>query len=247
MLLHLALALAVGTAHPIHDRTLLDNPLYRAGKMAKVTCREKPISSMNRPQARKYVEALNACLNKAWRAHLKKIGLPLTDASVGFINSRKTYCGSRWESSIAGKYCNREFGYVILLSRNLLQYPDSLFIFHLVSHEYGHHIQKTTGLLDAFQAYPSGGDRETEEQTRRSELQATCLSGVFMGSAFGSLGRPASDVTELKDIIRSSGDDYWKTHDHGTGKNQVSWFTRGFDSRDPKSCNTWTSKPGKVA
>ncbi|WP_062356278.1 neutral zinc metallopeptidase [Herbidospora yilanensis] len=247
MLIHLALALSVTTAHPVYDQTLVKNPLYRTGKMAKVKCREKPISSMNRPQARKYIEALNDCLNKAWRAQLKKVGLPLTNSGVGFINSRKDHCGSKWEASVAGQYCYRNFGYVILLDRNLLEYPHSLFIFHLVGHEYGHHIQKTMGLLDAFNHYPTSGKRETQEQTRRLELQATCLSGVFMGSAFASLGRPASDVAELKEIIRSSGDEYWKGHDHGKGKNQQTWFTRGFESRDPKSCNTWTSEPGKVA
>ncbi|WP_062441349.1 neutral zinc metallopeptidase [Herbidospora daliensis] len=247
MLIPLALALSVTTAHPVDSPTLTENPLYKTGKMAKVKCREKPLSSMNRPQARKYIKALNDCLNKAWRAQLKKVGLPLTDADLGFIDKRKNHCGSKWEASVAGMYCHRDFGYVILLDRNLLEYPHTLFIFQLVGHEYGHHIQKTMGLIEAYSYYPTGGKRETQELTRRLELQATCLSGVFLGSAFASLGRPASDVAELRQIIRSSGDEYWKGHDHGRGKNQETWFMRGFESRNPKSCNTWTSKPGKVA
>ncbi|GAB1823706.1 neutral zinc metallopeptidase [Herbidospora sp. RD11066] len=247
MLLHLALALTLGTTYPIHDEVLTDNPLYRTGRMATITCPEKPVASMNRPQARKYFESVHGCLHRAWRAQLKKVGLPLVNASLGFIDRPRTQCGDKWEKNIAGVYCPDEFRYVILLDRNLLEFPYDLFMFQLAAHEYAHHVQNVTGLNYAFQRHPSVGDRETQEQTRRSELQAECLSGVFTGSAFSSLDRPKSDVNDLLDVFRSSGDEDFKAHDHGKGKNRVAWFRKGFESRDPKSCNTWISESSKVA
>ncbi|NAS23930.1 hypothetical protein GT755_19830 [Herbidospora sp. NEAU-GS84] len=232
--------------YPVESAVLTDNPLYRTGKMATVTCRESPVSSMSRPQARKYFKTVNKCLTKAWRAQLKKVGLPLTEPHVGFINGPEDVCGSPWPEA-AALYCPDEYGYIVELDRNLLGYAGDLLWMNIAAHEFGPHVQNSTGILYAEWRHVSSGGLERTELQRRVELQVECLAGVFMSSAFASLGRPKSDVNELKDLLRRNGDETRSVRDHGKGKNTVAWFTRGFESRDPKSCNTWTSKPGKVA
>ncbi len=65
-----------------------------------------------------------------------------------------------------------------------------------IAHEYGHHIQGVSGLFYARAVYLQDHPAEKLESSRRNELQASCLGGVFSKSVEKSLSadEPAEGV-----------------------------------------------------
>ena len=89
-------------------------------------------------------------------------------------------------------------------------------------------------------------EREANAWSVRLELQADCLSGVFLGSVRRSLSRTEQDWKSLSDTLRARGDD--RDHRaHGTGANRVRWFNRGYLAVSPAACDTWTAAPSQVS
>jgi uncharacterized protein len=81
------------------------------------------------------------------------------------------------------------------------------------------------------------------EQSRRLELQAECLGGVFIGSVWDSLkGRSEEDWEILRELIGRNGADSF-----GKGRNIVAWLDKGFRATSPQACNTWTVPSSKVS
>ena len=99
----------------------------------------------------------------------------------------------------------------------------------------------------------------------RLELQADCYAGVW-GHEAAQPGRAASGAVELdpgdlEEALRAAsaiGDDRLQKlgtgrvmpekFTHGTSEQRVTWFKRGFDSGDPRQCDTFGKRPpGKVS
>jgi predicted metalloprotease len=243
------LALSGGTAHaaeyPIKDPALTKSKLYRTGELGPSECTEEEIRPDHAASAKRYVTSVLNCLNTAWGDHFERAGLPFAKARIGFTTKPRRFCGGPWGKKTAAVYCARERRFMVLLDEDTL--GEDLFLYSVVAHEYGHHIQNVTGILRAFDRYPYKGKSELNEQWRRFELQAECLGGVFVGSVWDSLDRTEDDWDELLRINRRSGDEWTKTRDHGKGRNIAAWLDRGFRAKDPASCNTWTARSSKVA
>ncbi|MDF2708109.1 MAG: hypothetical protein K0R62_3761 [Nonomuraea muscovyensis] len=238
---------AHATAYPIKDPVLTKNKLYRTGELRPSDCRERDIEPDDVPAAKRYLTSVFNCLNAAWGAHFKRAGLPFAKARIGFITKPRRYCGDSWGKYTAGVYCPAERRFLIILDDDTLDDPSDLFLFQLAAHEYGHHVQNITGLDRAFDRYPYRGKSELNEQYRRNELQAECLAGVFIGSVWDSLDRTRDDWEQLLDISRRSGDEWTKARDHGKGRNIAAWLDKGFRTRTPGSCNTWTVPSSRVS
>ncbi|GAB1823707.1 neutral zinc metallopeptidase [Herbidospora sp. RD11066] len=240
-----SLLLLGGTAYPVDDPVLTGNLLYRAGQMDQIDCPEKRVAPGNRDLARKYVRSIVDCLNTAWSAHMGRVGVPMPSAGVGFLNRPEMRCGVTWRQNIQGQYCPADLRFDVLLDQRLLATPYDLSTFLLAAHEYGHHVQHMTGILWAEVNLPTSGQDEELERSRRIELQSECLAGVFMGSTWKSLRRPDSDLRDLKRMMTVDDDGAGVNGSHGSPRNRVAWFTRGFESRDAKSCNTFgANEPG---
>lgn len=116
----------------------------------------------------------------------------------------------------------------------------------LVAHEIGHHIQRLTGRfrLLAFHVRSYPALRTT--LSRYFELEADCLAGVW---AKQSKGYAASERTrhELRGALLDIGDEKIQqattgsintfAFTHGTSKERLDWFRKGFDSGDLATCN----------
>jgi uncharacterized protein len=237
---------AQAAAYPVRDPDLTKHELYRTGELKATKCAEPGLEPDDVPGAKRYVTAVLKCLDTAWAAHFKRAGMKFTKSRVGFITKPRRYCGSAWGSAAAA-YCYKERRFVVLLDDDLLEDPSDLFLFELVAHEYGHHLQNITGMAEAYAWYPDSGKSELNEQSRRNELQATCLGGVFIGSVWNSLDRTQDDWDYLLDILRESGDEQYKVRDHGKGANIAAWLDKGFKAVSPAACNTWTASSSKVS
>ncbi|MEV0616614.1 neutral zinc metallopeptidase [Nonomuraea sp. NPDC050404] len=236
-------ATAHAAAYPVRDRVLTANQLYSSGKLAPVRCRERTITPDSAPR---YLSAVLSCLNASWGAHFKRAGLPFTRARISFITKPRRYCGHAWDEAQA-KYCFAENRFLVLLDGDVLKDPSDLYLFNVVAHEYGHHVQNLTGMRRAYDLLPYRGKKELNEQARRMELQAECLAGVFIGSVWKFLGRPAEDWYYLLELNKRSGDEQYKVRDHGKGVNMAAWLDRGFRASSPSACDTWSAPISQVS
>lgn len=127
---------------------------------------------------------------------------------------------------------------------------------YVVAHEFGHHVQRLTGteaqVRDEQRANPSNGNALSV----RLELQADCYAGVW-GHEAAKPGRAVQgkvelDPGDLQDALRAAsaiGDDRLQKlgtgrvmpekFTHGTSEQRVTWFKRGFDTGDPRACDTF--------
>lgn len=110
---------------------------------------------------------------------------------------------------------------------------------YVIAHEVGHHVQN---LIGANQVQARGEDRN--QTSVRLELQADCLAGVWGHSARASLSITDADLSEALNAAHQIGDDALGHADesrftHGSSKQRMRWFKRGFESGDARQCDTF--------
>ena len=123
---------------------------------------------------------------------------------------------------------------------------------YVLAHEYGHHVQNLTGVLQR----ASRGDTGPQSDAVRVELQADCYAGVWVAYAMRS-GRLIEEITraDVQDALTSAaaiGDDriQEKTQGqaspeswtHGSSDQRQSWFVRGLESGNPNGCDTFRGR-----
>lgn len=126
---------------------------------------------------------------------------------------------------------------------------------YVVAHEYGHHVQNLLGDLGKAQQGAQGANGNGV----RTELQADCYAGVW--AHFAAITKqPGTDVTFLKPLsdrdiadalsaAASVGDDRIQEQatgrinpekwTHGSSAERQKWFTTGYQTGDPKQCDTF--------
>ncbi|NYH79337.1 hypothetical protein FHR84_002671 [Actinopolyspora biskrensis] len=115
----------------------------------------------------------------------------------------------------------------------------------LLAHEYGHHVQRLSGIMRASAVRADELERSSPDSlrvTRRLELQADCFSGMFVARAVddGVLDRGTAER-----LVGSPGSA--KLADsHGSPANQRRWKEAGFRERSTAACATWTAPEDAV-
>ena len=127
---------------------------------------------------------------------------------------------------------------------------------YVVAHELGHHIQTITGIEGQVRQRQSASPSQRNALSVRLELQADCFAGIW-GHHANQRGRQAAggvelepdDIDEALNAAASIGDDRLQrqargrvspeSFTHGSSEQRVEWFRRGFDSGDPKVCDTF--------
>ena len=201
-----------------------------------------------------FSRAVLASTEDVWAAQFQQGTLPnygVTPPStypdptlVVFSNSVSTGgCGSA-TSDVGPFYCPGDHKlyidptfYDVLEQR--LKAPGDFAQAYVIAHEVGHHVQN---LIGATSVKPAG---ETRNQVSvRVELQADCLAGVWGHTARASLKIDDSDLKEAVTAAHAIGDDALghansSDYTHGSSSQRIRWFRRGFDSGDPRQCDTF--------
>ncbi|MGC4940114.1 neutral zinc metallopeptidase [Kribbella sp. DT2] len=231
------------------------NRLYAAGTMPGTGCRESNARPANTAGAQANYNNLRTCLTRAWTAMVRKSGGTMRAPSlVTFTGVVQSPCGSMSDTG-PPFYCgSNETIYMNLKEDigNYNRYPQSyqkvwarMWMLHQFAHEFGHHVQQLTGILEANHdlRYEAATRSEALEMTRRLELQASCFSDVFIGANRRTYPITGQSLTQWKWLIGNVTDN---NDDHGDAPNHKYWATRGYNSRNPVVCNTFTAPSPRV-
>jgi predicted metalloprotease len=221
--------------------------LLKSGRLVAAPCQEPPLVDRGVPRTREYLTAVLGCLDRSWSAHFARAGLRFRKPVVRFYEQpARRVCGLHWPPNAAAFYCTERATLVFPLDGAWIEGRTDLFPLKVAAHEYGHHLQSLTGVRAAYEALARSDRARAAGLGRRYELQADCLSGVFLGGVRRFLPRTGQDWEALHDALRASGDEGGR-HTHGIGANRVRWFKRGHDAVSPAACDTWTAAPSRVS
>ncbi|MEV4836264.1 neutral zinc metallopeptidase [Nonomuraea sp. NPDC049486] len=233
-------------ALPAHAAPYKD-PFDGSGKLARVVCPEPAITYGGIPRTREYLATVVKCLDKSWKAHFAADRRPFRKPAVRFYDEPgRRVCGVPWPESAAAFYCTNRRVLVFPLTGDWIENRTDLYPLKVAAHEYGHHLQSLTGARRHYEAGVKASPGRQAELGRRYELQADCLSGVFLGAVWRSLERTGDDWAALLDATRASGDDEHR-RSHGAGATRVRWLKRGHHAVSPSACDTWSAPPSAVS
>jgi predicted metalloprotease len=241
------------------NRSLAKNSIYAVDLGAtRVACKVKvrsPKPPLKDAKLASYGEMLVRCLMKAFDKPLAAHGIELTRPKVkAYRNTIKTPCGRFNQSRAPAFYCSatRTIYWPMTGDDGPEAYTYArLGYVGLVAHEFGHHLQAASGMLDEYgpRAYRTKSRSERYLLSRRLELQAQCFEGVFLAVAAQSLELSSNDRYQLRIWHSYTGDEdppRGRKPDHGSSAAQIRWLNRGLDSADFGRCNTWKAKKKSV-
>jgi len=176
---------------------------------------------------------------------------------VLFTDVVRSACGMA-QSAMGPFYCPMDQKVYIDLGfyrelRDRFQAPGDFAQAYVIAHEVGHHVQT---LLGTSQQVAETRQRASQEQANalsvRLELQADCYAGVWAHNANRSRQiLEEGDLEEGLNAAAAIGDDRIQrqtqgtvvpeSFTHGSSKQRVTWFRRGFERGDPDACDTFGS------
>ena len=124
---------------------------------------------------------------------------------------------------------------------------------YVIAHEVGHHVQALLGVTDKVaSARQSASRTDANALSVRVELQADCFAGVWAHHANASRNMlEEGDIEEGLRAAAAIGDDRLQrqTHGrvapesftHGSSEQRSRWFKRGFDTGEPRRCDTFAA------
>ncbi len=121
---------------------------------------------------------------------------------------------------------------------------------YVIAHEVGHHVQKLLGTMGKVNERRSQvSERDANALSVRLELQADFYAGVWAKHAAQAAGIDQQDVEEALECANAIGDDTLQreaqghvvpdSFTHGTSKQRMEWFMRGWKSGDVNQGNTF--------
>jgi uncharacterized protein len=174
---------------------------------------------------------------------------------VLFRGSVNSACG-QGRAAMGPFYCAADQKLYIDLSfyqelKSKLGAPGDFAQAYVIAHEVGHHLQHLLGIsAQVRKAQQHKSTAEINALSVKLELQADCLAGIW--GHFADRERnmlEAGDIEEALTAAAAIGDDQLQQQangsirpeafTHGSSKQRVEWFTRGFRSGAIAECNTF--------
>ncbi|MCP2352608.1 neutral zinc metallopeptidase [Nonomuraea roseoviolacea] len=235
------------------DRSLRTNTLYRGGSLPRLSCPAGNANVFDHAQLKALILKTGACMNRAWKPVLEKQGIPFSPPNYAIAARRgRGACGDYPQpGGMVPYYCPRNntiYASTSAMARGngrsrgygqILAWNGG--IISMMAHEYGHHVQNLTGLMDSWWAktVDTGARSGKLALSRRLELQATCFAGMWMRSVATSYPVNTSNRARLFWLYSQVGDYPGYPRDHGSPPNNNRWFRQGWERGETYQCNTW--------
>jgi predicted metalloprotease len=198
-----------------------------------------------------FVERVGALNQEFWSDTFAASGEPFDPASLVIFDAPTDTGGCGVGQPQAGPfYCPPsqkmfiDFGFYEQLE-DQLGFDGDFAMAYVIAHEYGHHVQNLLGINAQVREQQQGASQaEANALSVKMELQADCFAGVWAKNAYERL--EAGDLEEAIDAAEAVGDDAiqgsnanQESFTHGSSAERKQWFTTGFETGDPSSCDTF--------
>lgn len=212
-----------------------------------------PLFGAPEPQTQylQFVEFVRQKLATYWADRFTRAGLPYQNPQVWVVEEP----GPINHGQIAGRKSAEEGPFYNAGDESIYMASPSLWLpklatigdfadAYIVAHEWGHHVQKLSGIYVWYQERKKGADLLVlSDLSKRYELQADCLAGTWANSEYylGSLGE--RDIKEAMTMAHALGDDVLNPGagpspvDHGTAEERKIWFMYGYNNGKPELCD----------
>ncbi|SFV55386.1 YpfJ protein, zinc metalloprotease superfamily [hydrothermal vent metagenome] len=217
----------------------------------------KPLDKAKDDKEAAFMKGVLADTEDVWRELLPKYGLRYSEPTMVLYRGQTSSGCGRASSQMGPFYCPADKRVYLDLSffdelAKRHNAPGDFAQAYVLAHEIGHHIQDIQGTLDKVQRYKQKirSEKKSNAIQVRVELQADCYSGVWAHHAqkrFNILEE--GDIDEALQAASSIGDDVLQkkaqgyvrpdSFTHGSARERVEWFKRGFESGDLRACNTF--------
>jgi len=194
---------------------------------------------------------------QTWARILPRYGTPYRDAKlVLFRNATETGCGVG-QSAMGPFYCPLDEKVYIDLGfydelKNRFGATGDFAQAYVIAHELGHHVQHLLGTDEQVRRAQQSDPGVANQYSVRLELQADCFAGVWGRSTEQRKLLDEGDIQEGMNAAAAVGDDRIlqkegrsanaDTFTHGSAAQRMSWFKKGFDSGDPRACDTFAAR-----
>jgi uncharacterized protein len=213
------------------------------------------------------VQGAAASIDAYWTQEAPKLGVTYTSPNpvVLFDGGTDTACGGA-TTAVGPFYCPQDqtiyldTAFYAELQNQFGATAGDLAQMYVIAHEWGHHIQNLTGIMDGLDLQNQGPASDSV----RLELQADCFAGSWTGSASvtpDSSGTPFlkpitnEQIADALNAAAAVGDDRIQettqgqvnpeTWTHGSSAQRQAWFQKGYE-QGPEGCNTFEVKGSEL-
>ena len=189
-----------------------------------------------------------------WAKLLPQFGAQYHDARLSlYRDAFPTACGTG-QSAMGPFYCPRDQKVYIDLGffdelQSKFGAPGQFAQAYVIAHELGHHVQHVLGTDEKMRAAQQRSPGAANQLSVALELQADCYAGVWGKSAQDRNLLDPGEMQQGLNAAASVGDDRLQKQStgmvnpdsftHGSSAQRMRWFKRGFDSGDPRQCDTF--------
>jgi hypothetical protein len=205
-----------------------------------------------------FVARVLGSTERIWKGIFQNMGRQYQEPNLvlftGFVQSA---CGNA-QAAMGPFYCPRDQKVYIDLSfyqdmKNKLGAPGDFAQAYVIAHEVGHHVQNLFGIADRVtQARMRVSAEEGNALSVRMELQADCFAGIWAKEADATAQiLEEGDIEEALNAAAQIGDDRLQKRSqgyvvpesftHGTSEQRVRWFKIGFQAKDLRECDTFST------
>jgi len=238
------------------------NPSPNSSSLAS-TCSKSNPNRFNDPACRNlaYINSIQAYWVKALP---QTMGKNYEIVPTRFFSGQvSTACGAA-SSGVGPFYCPGDKRVYIDLSfydelASRFGAPGNFAQAYVLAHEYGHHVQNLLGTEAQVRRAQQRDPANANKLSVAMELQADCYAGVWAKAAVGTTdasGVPiftsltTADLQEALTAAAAVGDDRIQQQTtgqinesgftHGSAAQRQQWFSRGYQTGDPRQCNTFS-------
>ena len=219
-------------------------------------------TNLSTPANEKLVDFVSVVLGDTedtWQELFRQMGKVYKEpVLVLFSGAVESACGFA-QSAMGPFYCPRDQKVYIDLSfyqdlKNRYRAPGDFAQAYVISHEVGHHVQTLLGISQKIHKLRGRlNEVDANKLSVMQELQADCFAGVWAHHAHRTRQiLEEGDIEEALSAASSIGDDRlqkqsrgYVTPDsftHGSSKQRVRWFTKGWETGSISQCNTFKAE-----